>query len=299
MVDKRSTCKQFTREVQVNGVKRSLCKQFTREVHVNGLQKRSTCKWFYKRSKCKWFTKKVQGKMKICQLMIILCVSEALVVPSTREIPPSNFSLDNVDELSFLLTAVIASNIVTNIKSSNETASQTLATMMAMMTAMMMMSPAIAPIFPLMATTSVLLINSVMDQNACPSDWVVLEDSCYFFSELTNSLTWNDAQDYCNERGAKLAEPETTQEVNLLKTEVNNKYGTVDNGVWLGGDDMNTDGVWEWSSTNTPISTTDSDWDTPNGNPGSEQCMLLYLAFGTRWRDTACDEEHAFICERV
>lgn len=69
-------------------------------------------------------------------------------------------------------------------------------------------------------------------------------------------------------------------------------------GVWLGGEDMNTDGVWVWSSTNNPISTTESDWDTPNGNPGSEQCMLLYLAFGNRWRDTACDEEHAFICER-
>lgn len=69
-------------------------------------------------------------------------------------------------------------------------------------------------------------------------------------------------------------------------------------GVWLGGEDMNTDGVWVWSSTNNPISTTESDWDTANGNPGSEQCMLLYLAFGNRWRDTACDEEHAFICER-
>ncbi|XP_063402270.1 type-2 ice-structuring protein-like [Mytilus trossulus] len=238
--------------------------------------------------------------MKICQLMIILCVCEALVVPSTREIPSSNFSLENVDELSFLLTAVIASNIITNIKSSNETASQTLATMTAMMTAMMMMSPAIAPMMvPMIATTSVLLINSVMDQNVCPSDWVVLEDSCYFFSELTNILTWNDAQAYCNERGAKLAEPETMQEVNLLKAEVNSRYGVVDNGVWLGGDDMNTDGVWEWSSTNTPISTTDSDWDTANGNPGSEQCMLMYLAFGSLWRDTACNEEHAFICERV
>ncbi|XP_052088196.1 C-type lectin lectoxin-Lio3-like [Mytilus californianus] len=243
--------------------------------------------------------------MKICQLFIILCFCDALVVPSTRQMPTPYFSLDQVDELSLLLTTVIASNIITNIQSANKTAAQSLVmsswTIMTMtMMMMMMMSPGMVPMMvSMMATSSVLLAIGVMDHKSCPSDWFVHEDSCYFFSEITNSLTWNGAQEYCNERGAKLAEPETLQEGNVLKMEANNKYGVVDNGVWLGGNDMDTDGVWEWSSTNTPISTSESDWDVANGNPGSEPCMLLYLASGNRWRDAACDEEHAFICERV
>ncbi|CAC5394443.1 unnamed protein product [Mytilus coruscus] len=248
--------------------------------------------------------------MKICQLLIILCFCDALVIPSTRQMPTSYFSLDQVDELSLLLTAVIASNIITNIQSANKTDAQSLVMSsgtimtMTMMMMMMMMTMTMSPgmvqmMVPMMATSSVLLAIGVMDHKSCPSDWFVHEDSCYFFSELTNSLTWNGAQEYCNERGAKLAEPETLQEVNLLKMEANSKYGIVNNGVWLGGNDMDIDGVWEWSSTNTPISTSESDWDVANGNPGSEPCMLLYLAFGNHWRDAACDEEHAFICERV
>lgn len=100
-------------------------------------------------------------------------------------------SSDNVDELSFLLTAVIASNIITNIESSNETASQTLATMMVMMAAMTMMSPAIAPMMvPLMATTSVLLINSNMDQSKHDS-----KDVCYVHQhnlKYINAIRYTD-----------------------------------------------------------------------------------------------------------
>ena len=65
---------------------------------------------------------------------------------------------------------------------------------------------------------------------------------------------------------------------------------------WLGGNDIETEGVFKWVKSDLPMTYTDWSPGQPD-DAGGEDCMELRGAFQYHWNDLPCNIPHHFICE--
>lgn len=66
--------------------------------------------------------------------------------------------------------------------------------------------------------------------------------------------------------------------------------------MWLAGNDLDTVGVWTWS-TGEPFEY--QNWrDGEPDNPGTEQCLIMLGEYGGLWDDRPCDRDYEYLCER-
>ena len=65
---------------------------------------------------------------------------------------------------------------------------------------------------------------------------------------------------------------------------------------WLGGNDIETEGVFKWVKSDHPMTYTDWSPGQPDGLEG-EDCMEMRGAFQYHWNDLPCNIPHHFICE--
>ena len=114
--------------------------------------------------------------------------------------------------------------------------------------------------------------------------------------------TYEEALDYCNIEGGKLAEPKSAEANNDIVTLAINSISGSFIGVWIGIDDKSQEGYFRYASDTTSVIYTD--WDNlqpDNGNygPGNEDCILLWSgAISFKWHDAPCSVKKSFICER-
>lgn len=110
------------------------------------------------------------------------------------------------------------------------------------------------------------------------------------------SMPWNEAKACCESMGGHLATVTSAEEQDILSNMV--KPGTFGD-YWLGGNDLLSEGVWQW--------VTGEDWSyqnwadgEPNNSSGAEDCLHLYRQSGL-WNDlnnnAYTGRQIGFICE--
>ena len=69
------------------------------------------------------------------------------------------------------------------------------------------------------------------------------------------------------------------------------------NALWIGANDLITDGNWTWISDHSTLAY--SNWRTgePSNNRGVEDCGQLYKQYSLTWNGAPCSERHGYICE--
>ena len=146
----------------------------------------------------------------------------------------------------------------------------------------------------------------------CSNRWVLFSGLCYYVSAKTETATWDEAQKICKtmKKSSNLAMPKTQKENDFLK-QVNNftEGSAVHPDIWIGGSDIEEEGVWKWVDGSTiPQSLQEDNWalgEPNNAYGGTQHCLAKYFrgGRGTRnsrtnrfWDDAVCEAKKQFIC---
>ncbi|VDI80948.1 Hypothetical predicted protein [Mytilus galloprovincialis] len=124
----------------------------------------------------------------------------------------------------------------------------------------------------------------------CQNGWFKNENNCYFFSN--DKRNWNDAKSICGSYGSMLAEVISSGELDFLKTKATGYASS----FLLGGSDIEKEGDWIWSTSQTDITVSDWDVGEPTNSNGEEHC--LQMSSNTKWNDVPCIHQTRFICEK-
>ncbi|XP_048579857.1 uncharacterized protein LOC5521688 isoform X1 [Nematostella vectensis] len=136
-------------------------------------------------------------------------------------------------------------------------------------------------------------------ENLCPVNWVTIGDSCFEFNtHPAQELTWSQAQDSCRlNSGADLASVRTIDEQNAILSQLTD-FGA--RNVWIGFNDIATEGVFVWSD-RTKVDYTN--WSPREPGSGtladSKDCVVLEAGSqnGT-WSSTPCALKTTYLCRR-
>lgn len=120
-------------------------------------------------------------------------------------------------------------------------------------------------------------------------DCSFIENSYGSYIHCTDNLDWSDAREACQNFGPfDLASIDSNGENNALDDLID------DDDVWIGLNDLDTEGVFEWSNGKS-VGYTNWNDDEPNDSD-DEDCGELY-SDGV-WNDIDCDdEEQDYLCE--
>ncbi|VDH94800.1 low affinity immunoglobulin epsilon Fc receptor [Mytilus galloprovincialis] len=127
---------------------------------------------------------------------------------------------------------------------------------------------------------------------SCQNGWIQYETKCYFFSDSERS--WNDAKIICENKDGMLAEVKSSCEKDFLKTTAT----AFALSFWLGGTDIQNEGDWIWTSSQTVVTFDDWTVDAPNNRFGNEHCLAIRKLNGFQWNDDDCSSSFRFICEK-
>jgi len=125
----------------------------------------------------------------------------------------------------------------------------------------------------------------------CPNGMVVFNQNCYKF--VDTAKTWNEAEAVCQSQIWKgkghLASIHSEEENNFVSSLSTERF-------WLGGNDLQKDGVWTWSDGS---AITYNNWypDNPSNTGGNEHCMEIYSPSEKKWNDNNCANKFKFVCK--
>ncbi|XP_022109148.1 macrophage mannose receptor 1-like [Acanthaster planci] len=132
--------------------------------------------------------------------------------------------------------------------------------------------------------------------NKCPSDpdWYLRGTDCYYISLLVQERRdWNQAEEYCHQKGGHLVSIHSADENNYILRLIGDNL--VGQSYWIGLREYAVEGDYKWSDG----SVVDyARWanNEPNDADGSEQCVQMW-AEGT-WNDQNCGESLPFVCKK-
>ncbi|XP_046861523.1 C-type lectin domain family 4 member C-like [Xenia sp. Carnegie-2017] len=124
---------------------------------------------------------------------------------------------------------------------------------------------------------------------SCPSDWLQIESSCYFFS--TKVTTWRKARKLCQQMGGDLAVPKNNAENNAIyriMLRKGNKRHFI--GLYRKKSDKQF-----YTVQNGKASFTSWRYGEPNNLGHVENCVIYYY---NSWQDIRCGHHYNFICQR-
>ncbi|XP_061175579.1 macrophage mannose receptor 1-like [Saccostrea echinata] len=128
----------------------------------------------------------------------------------------------------------------------------------------------------------------------CPVTWISNGKKCYYFSNVT--LNSELATSACLSYGAKLAEPQTSQETAFLGNQVNR----INNGYfYIGVDDRVQENNWVYTYDQSRVLV--SDWGPSEPTyTTNENCVVIAEKSTNRghWADVDCNRHEHFICEK-
>ncbi|CAL4151636.1 unnamed protein product [Meganyctiphanes norvegica] len=135
---------------------------------------------------------------------------------------------------------------------------------------------------------------------ACPVPFISIGSMCLEF--LFSDLTFGQASVSCVSEGGSLATIRTAEELRDFFLYVN-QLGIADTNFWVGGSDVQSEGIWTWpDGTLVPMGT--PFWGTygpfaqtqePNG--GTEENYLALTSIGYYFfRDVVCNAEMKAVC---
>ena len=127
--------------------------------------------------------------------------------------------------------------------------------------------------------------------------WRNLNGKEYFIHE--GGLSYEQALDYCHNKGLKLVEPRSAQDNDDIG-DIAKSIKTQGYGVWIGIDDKSNERQFTYASDGESVKYTN--WES--GQPGhgrlsnrDEDCVHLWNTKGFRWNDVHCSSKNSFICE--
>uniref|UniRef100_A0A3B5LPH9 C-type lectin domain-containing protein n=1 Tax=Xiphophorus couchianus TaxID=32473 RepID=A0A3B5LPH9_9TELE len=127
----------------------------------------------------------------------------------------------------------------------------------------------------------------------CPSGWLLLKTSCYYFSnyEPESRKNWSDSRADCIRQGGDLLI------INNLEEQVDLSRQASQSGFWIGLRDVEEEGVWKWVD---GTRLTEGFWNVgePN-NLNNEDCAAVYPKSNPfmSWNDAPCNYNLKWICE--
>ncbi|XP_053398186.1 CD209 antigen-like protein B [Mercenaria mercenaria] len=135
----------------------------------------------------------------------------------------------------------------------------------------------------------------VATRQCSDSSWTSFGTSCYHVGN--DALTWEEAKTKCESYDGILAEVENDSE-NTFLMELAKQKDTRGKGAWLGASDLETEGLWIWSSSKRQIFDVFSNFKgkEPNGR-ARENCLHLKKS-KWEWNDEKCHNKMGYICER-
>merc|ERR1719500_1052442 len=120
----------------------------------------------------------------------------------------------------------------------------------------------------------------------CGSGWSAFGSHCYRLFE--DELEWQDAEKHCRSVGGTLVSIHSQAEDNFIG-------GLSSERIWLGGNDITSEGAWTWSD--------GSAWNYNNWNSGEpndaggEDCAEKTST--TTWNDIPCTgHPRKFVCKK-
>jgi len=117
--------------------------------------------------------------------------------------------------------------------------------------------------------------------------------SCYY--PFGNGMSWDGAKSECERCKAHLAIVDNDEENDIVQNLAKYICGDA-HGVWIGGSDEDTEGVWKWVN-GERISRSFWAQGEPNGGR-QENSLAFWRSTNFRWNDAANYIEMPFICER-
>ncbi|XP_067947370.1 C-type lectin Cal-like [Watersipora subatra] len=152
--------------------------------------------------------------------------------------------------------------------------------------------------------TSVNSLSNTVEQHhaqevpiSCPNSYVRNPYSNTCIGLISQSKSWEDAKNYCENRGEYLATFETLESifwfVNLRKT---HSGWSFDSEVWMGAQKIND--VWKWQGKSTGLADT-LYWATEEPNDSDEYCLTTFPSRGYQINNSKCTNDHRFVCEKL
>ncbi|XP_030267240.1 tetranectin [Sparus aurata] len=119
-----------------------------------------------------------------------------------------------------------------------------------------------------------------------------IHGKCYLADPLRKR--YHTASEDCNNLGGVLGAPMSSDENDQLRDYIRRSIGP-DEQVWLGVNDMMTEGVWV---DQTGSSITYKNWERPQPDGGqSQNCVALSGAARGKWFDENCRDEKPSVCQ--
>ena len=106
-------------------------------------------------------------------------------------------------------------------------------------------------------------------------------------------MGWSDAQSRCEQEGSHLASVLSPEENQFLVD-----LDTSEGSVWLGGNDIATEGTWVWTD---GLAWNYQNWypSNPSNHGSNEHCAHIYFTKDDGlWNDIHCSHLSAFICKK-
>ncbi|XP_048239959.1 uncharacterized protein LOC124139980 isoform X2 [Haliotis rufescens] len=119
----------------------------------------------------------------------------------------------------------------------------------------------------------------------CPNGYTQYAQSCYM--HRNQKMTFIKASEYCRQHHGYLTEIETATESAYVKAFLKGKI--IDDGVWLGANDIRFEGYYVWDKSENPLNYTDWYPGEPNQKTVEEDCMSSWKVEGYQWADHYCD----------
>ncbi|XP_061599041.1 C-type lectin domain family 4 member M-like isoform X2 [Cololabis saira] len=149
---------------------------------------------------------------------------------------------------------------------------------------------------------------TVLEKNCgrCPSRWILLKSSCYYFSNQNSEpkKNWSDSRADCIHRGGDLLVINSLEKQQLISDNFRRASSGSEwwlNGFWIGLTQTATQGTWVWI--NNVVETSSIYWrlgQPSESGPQSGSCAaFLYYSDAMRtWYNSNCNEHHLnWICE--
>ena len=127
--------------------------------------------------------------------------------------------------------------------------------------------------------------------SACEPYWEENGNHCYLWSK--NKVNWTEAEGLCQRKGAHLASVTSTA-INDYVLEGKDKRRMYQ--LWIGGSDLEVNGVWKWADCSE-----DQEWKWADWRPGEpsdhlgQDCLSIHPE-ERKWDDVGCNTKSGFLC---
>ncbi|XP_016522018.1 ladderlectin-like isoform X1 [Poecilia formosa] len=150
-------------------------------------------------------------------------------------------------------------------------------------------------VFSMVALTSGVSQDNLLQGSCCPSGWTPINGRCFLY--VASEMSWAKAEKNCLSLGANLASIHNVNEyhqVQALITAASRGSGQ----TWIGASDAEQERTWLWSD-GSPMIYTNWCRGQPDNWKGNQNCVVMNYQDNKCWDDHTCDVSLPSVCART